>query len=291
MCRVKTNFTNWTTTVTSSATKILIVHFPLNCQRRTVSCSSRAQVVHILSGSFFQRHSLHLFQILFSGIVTFTPTALDKRLYNSTGEYTVCEETVRWGSSLTIELLATDIDTLSLSGPTAARRARSWQRSVKGSARRCLVVRSLSRRWPVWAGLGTCSPESARAARSPAPRRPPAGFPRGTRAAWGAASWLALEGRPGSKSVLSGATLENREVTRRCPKEIHSDRYQNKTECQLCKRLVGPIIPLYWPGVVWSVKGFHLWMWSLGGIQQPFFVCIWPFSAWWHPNNRTTGWS
>ena len=31
----------------------------------------------------------------FSGIVTFTPTALDKRLYNSTGEYTVCEETVR----------------------------------------------------------------------------------------------------------------------------------------------------------------------------------------------------
>ena len=101
MCRVKTNFTNWTTTVTSSATKISIVHFPLNCQRRTVSCSLRAQVFEIL----FQRHSLHLFQILFSGIVTFTPTALDKRLYNSTGEYTVCEETVRWGSSLTIELL------------------------------------------------------------------------------------------------------------------------------------------------------------------------------------------
>ena len=35
------------------------------------------------------------FSNFFSGVVTFTPTALDKRLYNSTGEYTVCEETVR----------------------------------------------------------------------------------------------------------------------------------------------------------------------------------------------------
>jgi len=34
-------------------------------------------------------------QFTCTGIVTFTPTALDKRLYNSTGEYTVCEETVR----------------------------------------------------------------------------------------------------------------------------------------------------------------------------------------------------
>ena len=25
----------------------------------------------------------------------------------------------------------------------------------------------------------------------------------------------------------------------------------NKTQCQLCKRLVGPIVPLYWSGVVW----------------------------------------
>ena len=25
------------------------------------------------------------------------------------------------------------------------------------------------------------------------------------------------------------------------------------------------------PGLVWSVNGFHLWMWSLGGISQPFF--------------------
>ena len=24
----------------------------------------------------------------------------------------------------------------------------------------------------------------------------------------------------------------------------------NKTQCQLCKRLVGPIVPLYWSGVV-----------------------------------------
>ena len=34
---------------------------------------------------------------------------------------------------------------------------------------------------------------------------------------------------------------------------------QKKTQCQLCKRMSGPIIPLSWPG-----KGFHLWMWSLG---------------------------
>ena len=42
----------------------------------------------------------------------------------------------------------------------------------------------------------------------------------------------------------------------------------NKTQRQLCKRLAGPIIPLYWSCLVW--KRVSLWMWSLGGRQQPF---------------------
>ena len=41
-----------------------------------------------------------------------------------------------------------------------------------------------------------------------------------------------------------------------------------KTQCQLCKRLAGPFIPLSWSCLVW--KRILLWMWSLGGRQQPF---------------------
>ena len=42
----------------------------------------------------------------------------------------------------------------------------------------------------------------------------------------------------------------------------------NKTQCQLCKRLAGPFIPLSWSCLVW--KRILLWLWSIGGRQQPF---------------------
>ena len=61
----------------------------------------------------------------------------------------------------------------------------------------------------------------------------------------------------------------------------------NKTQCQLCKRLTWPIIPHFWSG-----KGYHLWMWSLRGSQQPFSCALGHFR---HgdnqTNNQTTGWS
>ena len=41
----------------------------------------------------------------------------------------------------------------------------------------------------------------------------------------------------------------------------------NKTQCQLCKRLAGPFIPLSWSG-----KRVTLWMWSLGGSSNHFPV-------------------
>ena len=44
------------------------------------------------------------------------------------------------------------------------------------------------------------------------------------------------------------------------------------------------------PFLVWSVKGFHLWMLSFGGIQQPFFCVLGHF---WHddtqPKNNQLG--
>ena len=43
---------------------------------------------------------------------------------------------------------------------------------------------------------------------------------------------------------------------------------ENKTQRQLCKRLAGPFIPFSWSCLVW--KRVSLWMWSLGGSQQPF---------------------
>ena len=45
-------------------------------------------------------------------------------------------------------------------------------------------------------------------------------------------------------------------------------RKKNKTQCQLCKRLAGPFIPLSWYCLVW--KRVSLWMWPRGGSQQPF---------------------
>ena len=46
------------------------------------------------------------------------------------------------------------------------------------------------------------------------------------------------------------------------------------------------ILSLSWSFLVW--KRVSLWMWSLGGSQQPFFLCFGPFSTWWKPNERTT---
>ena len=44
--------------------------------------------------------------------------------------------------------------------------------------------------------------------------------------------------------------------------------WQNKTQRQLCKRLAEPFISFSWSCLVW--KRVSLWMWSLGGRQQPF---------------------
>ena len=40
------------------------------------------------------------------------------------------------------------------------------------------------------------------------------------------------------------------------------------------------------PGLFWSGKGYHLWMSSLRGSEQPFFLCIRPFWAWWQPKDN-----
>ena len=58
---------------------------------------------------------------------------------------------------------------------------------------------------------------------------------------------------------------------------------EDKTQCQLCKRLAGPIIPLYWSSVVW--KRVSPWMWSLWGSQQPFSCLLGHFR---HGDNKPT---
>ena len=50
------------------------------------------------------------------------------------------------------------------------------------------------------------------------------------------------------------------------------DGKKNKTQRQLCKRLAGPFIPFSWSCLVW--KRVLLWIWSLGGSQQPFFCVL-----------------
>ena len=66
--------------------------------------------------------------------------------------------------------------------------------------------------------------------------------------------------------------------------------WNNKTQRQLCKRLAGPFIPFSWSCLVW--KRVLLWIWSLGGSQQPFFCVLGHFR---HgdkqTNNQPTGWS
>ena len=57
---------------------------------------------------------------------------------------------------------------------------------------------------------------------------------------------------------------------------------RNKTQRQLCKRLAGPFIPFSWSCLVW--KRVLLWIWSLGGSQQPFF-CV--FGHFQHGDEQT----
>ena len=45
------------------------------------------------------------------------------------------------------------------------------------------------------------------------------------------------------------------------------------------------------PCLIRSGKESHQWMWSLGGSSVILLCVCWVFSAWWHPNNQTTGWS
>ena len=61
------------------------------------------------------------------------------------------------------------------------------------------------------------------------------------------------------------------------------NKRKNKTQCQLCKRLAGPFIPLSWSCLVW--KRVSLWMWSLRGSQQTFF-CV--FGRFRHGDDKET---
>ena len=61
---------------------------------------------------------------------------------------------------------------------------------------------------------------------------------------------------------------------------------RNKTQCRLCKRLAGPIIPVFWSSMVW--KRVWPWMWSLEGSQQPFSCVLGHFR---HGHEQPTGWS
>ena len=58
-----------------------------------------------------------------------------------------------------------------------------------------------------------------------------------------------------------------------------------KTQCQLCKRLAGPIISLSW--FCSFLKRVSLWMWSLGSSQQPF-SCVLGHFWHWHGDNKQT---
>ena len=64
------------------------------------------------------------------------------------------------------------------------------------------------------------------------------------------------------------------------------DKHQNKTQRQLCKRLAGPFIPFSWSCLVW--KRVSLWMWSLGGSQQPFSCVLGHFR---HGDEESNNWT
>lgn len=85
--------------------------------------------------------------------------------------------------------------------------------------------------------------------------------------------------------VDKGMALASRKLLSWRGRELWFD----KTQCQLCKGLAGPFIPLSWSCLVW--RRILLWMWSLGGRQQPFSCVLGHFQ---HgderTNERTTGW-
>ena len=62
---------------------------------------------------------------------------------------------------------------------------------------------------------------------------------------------------------------------------------ENKTQYQLCKRQAGPIIPFCWSCLI--LKRVSLWIWSLGGSQQPFSYVSGNFRH--GDDKQTTRWS
>ena len=60
---------------------------------------------------------------------------------------------------------------------------------------------------------------------------------------------------------------------------------EDKTQCQLCKRLTGPIITLFWSNMVWKrVSPMDV---VARGQLTAFLLCIRSFLAWLHPNTQT----
>ena len=62
----------------------------------------------------------------------------------------------------------------------------------------------------------------------------------------------------------------------------------NKTQCHPCKRLDEPIV-----SPSWFLKGFHLWIWSLGCSQQPFLCVLSHFgmvTTNWQPGDPSASW-
>ena len=62
------------------------------------------------------------------------------------------------------------------------------------------------------------------------------------------------------------------------------DKKKNKTQCQLCQTLAWPFFPHSWSGLVW--KRVLLVDASVMEHSRTIFLCIWPFSPWWQPNEK-----
>ena len=64
--------------------------------------------------------------------------------------------------------------------------------------------------------------------------------------------------------------------------------FSYKTQCQLCKRLAGPIIPLYRSGLLWSGKRvLALITWTQS--RSTFFISEEAILAWWRRTNKQPG--
>ena len=63
-------------------------------------------------------------------------------------------------------------------------------------------------------------------------------------------------------------------------------KFEDKTQCQLCKRLSWPIFPHFWSGLVLKIVS-HMDVITKGK-STIIFLCIRLFLAWWHPTEWTT---